>query len=91
MILDLDETKAYLRVDTDFEDNLIESFIATSEKLVLDISRLHCEEMECHKDKLKVAALYATAYLYEHREEADMGKMMITLRHLLMADRKEVF
>lgn len=91
MILDLDETKAYLRVDTDFEDNLIESFIATSEKLVLDISRLHCEDMECHKDKLKVAALYATAYLYEHREEADHKALTLSLRALLFGVREARF
>lgn len=91
MILSLDETKAYLRVDTDVEDNLIENLITTSEQLVRDISRLDCEEIKCHKDKLKVAALYATAFLYEHREEADHKALTLSLRALLFGVREAKF
>jgi len=38
-----------------------------------------------------VAVLYAAAYLYEHREEADHHAMMLTLRALLSGSRKEAF
>ena len=38
-----------------------------------------------------VAILYATAYLYEHREEADYHDLALTLRGLLGGSRKEVF
>ena len=39
----------------------------------------------------KVAVLYATAYLYEHREEADHKALTISLRSLLSGSRKEAF
>lgn len=91
MILDLEETKEYLRVDSDVDDKLIESLITTSEQLVKDISRLNCEEMEYHKDRLKVAALYATAYFYEHREEANHHDLNLTLRALLFGIREVKF
>lgn len=39
----------------------------------------------------KVAVLYATAYLYEHREEADHHALTLTLRSLLFGSRKEAF
>ena len=39
----------------------------------------------------KVAVLYATAYLYEHREEADHKALALSLRVLLSGSRKEAF
>ena len=39
----------------------------------------------------KVAVLYATAYLYEHREEADHKALTLSLRALLSGSRKEAF
>ena len=38
-----------------------------------------------------VTVLYAAAYLYEHREQADHGELVGTLRSLLFGIRKEVF
>ena len=40
---------------------------------------------------LRTAILYATAYLYEHREEADHARLLLTLRALLAGERKEEF
>ena len=37
------------------------------------------------------AILYAAAYLYEHREEADHEELVQTLRSLLFGIRKEAF
>jgi len=91
MTIDLEETKKYLRVETDVEDNLIESFIATSEKLVQDISRLDEEGMEMNSDKIKIAVLYAVAYLYEHREDADHHALTLSLRSLLFGVREAKF
>ena len=39
----------------------------------------------------KTAVLYAAAYLYEHREEADHHELMLTLRALLSGIRQEGF
>ena len=35
--------------------------------------------------------MYAAAYLYEHREEADHNALALTLRALLSGSRKEAF
>ena len=40
---------------------------------------------------MKAAVLYALAYLYEHREEADHHSLVLTLRSLLFGSRKEAF
>ena len=39
----------------------------------------------------KTAVMYAVAYLYEHREAADHGELMLTLRSLLSGVRREEF
>ena len=43
------------------------------------------------RETLRVAVLYALAYLYEHREEADHHALILTLRSLLFGMRKEAF
>lgn len=40
---------------------------------------------------MKVANLYAVAYLYEHREEADHKELMLSLRDLLFGVREVKF
>ena len=39
----------------------------------------------------RISVLYAAAYLYEHREEADHHALTLTLRALLFGSRKEGF
>ena len=48
-------------------------------------------ELEAHLPMVRIAVLYAAAYLYEHREQADHGELVQTLRSLLFGIRKEVF
>lgn len=86
----LETAKQYLRVDSADEDALIERMLDSSKKICLDILRTDDEEI-LDKPGVDIALLYALAYMYEHREEADYSVMQITLRHLLGADRKEVF
>ncbi|QBX27898.1 hypothetical protein Javan422_0025 [Streptococcus phage Javan422] len=43
------------------------------------------------KDEVKIAMLYAIAYLYEHREEANHKDLTLTLRSLLFGLRKVEF
>ncbi|MCH4007669.1 MAG: head-tail connector protein [Eubacterium sp.] len=88
MIVTVDEMKNYLRVDDDADDDLIKSIIGSSEKLCADILRV--EELPS-QENTKVAVMYAAAYLYEHREEADHHALIITLRALLFGDRKAEF
>ena len=39
----------------------------------------------------KVAALFAVAYLYEHRESADMDELTRMLRYILATEREVAF
>ena len=92
MILTLDETKRYLRVDYDDDDELLESFIVTGEKLVADVLRVEPETFEQSvNEQTRLAAMYAVAYLYEHREEADHHALVLTLRYLLFGERQVGF
>ena len=47
--------------------------------------------LEGHLPMARIAVLYVTAYLYEHREQADHEELVQTLRSLLFGIRREVF
>lgn len=88
-MLSLDEVKRYLRVDSSDEDDLINSFIATADSLVKDVSRKESDEASA--PVMNVAEMYAVAYLYEHREEADHKDLLLTLRAILFGVREAKF
>jgi len=92
MVVSLEEMKNYLRVDTSEDDNLISTLIQSAEKMCLAIARKNEEEIIRENfEEYKVAVLYAAAYLYEHREEADHHELTITLRSMLFGVRKAGF
>ena len=91
MVVTLEEMKNYLRVDYDDDDVLIESMVRASEKICMDVARMDSVDEFYAVENAKMAVLYAAAYLYEHREEADHHAMMLTLRALLSGSRKEAF
>ena len=86
----LEEMKGYLRVDFEEDDAFIEGLIASSMKLCMDIARLDKKTIEKEASN-KIAVMYAVAYQYEHREDADYHKLVLTLRALLFGVRKEGF
>lgn len=90
MIVELEEMKGYLRVDFDDDDELIKYFIVTGENLCADIARISVDELS-EIPSSKIAVMYAVAYLYEHREDADHHALTISLRSLLFGSRREVF
>ena len=94
-LITLDEAKTYLRVDYTDEDDLINNFIATAEKLVQDMVRISDDDWESADDdtlaRVRIAVLFTVAYLYEHREEADHSALNLTLRSLLFGIREEGF
>lgn len=90
MVVSLDEMKGYLRVDFDDDDILIEDFITTGENLCADITRLSVDELS-EIPSSKIAVMYAVAYLYEHREEADHHALTLSLRSLLEGVRRSEF
>ena len=68
MILELEEVKLYLRVDSDEEDTLITNFILTAEEICEDILRYPLSEFEEVPKLVRQAVLYGVANMYEKRE-----------------------
>ena len=91
MMISLEEAKNYLRVDTADDDTLIQNILIAAEKLCMDILRTDEQSVLEAEPNAKVAVLYAAAYLYEHREEADHRALTLSLRALLSGNRKAVF
>ena len=87
MIVTLKEAKNYLRVDHSDDDALIRKFIHTAETLCEGTLRKPVEPLPVNK----VAALFAVAYLYEHRENADMEELTRMLRYILATEREVAF
>ena len=91
MFVTLEEAKGYLRVDSSDEDALILRLMETSDSLIKGVTRRTPAGLKRHEAVVRTAELYAIAYLYEHREEADHKTMMETLKYLLFGIRKEIF
>lgn len=91
MIVTLEEMKQYLRVDFEDDDQLISDLIYSSISLCEDVLRTDDDEVLALAGNGKIAVMYAVAYLYEHREEADHHNLVLTLRSLLFGSRKEGF
>ena len=91
MIITLEEMKNYLRVDHEDDDILLESLIASSQQLCMDVARISDKELFEKQPCSKVAVLYAVAYLYEHREDANHLELTLSIRALLSGIRQEGF
>lgn len=91
MIITLDEMKNYLRVDYSEDDALIENLISFSQQLCMDIARIEDTEKFEGVPGVKIAVMYAVAYLFEHREQADHHELTLTLRSLLFGIREGGF
>lgn len=91
MLVTLDEIKNYLRVDFEEDDELLTHLIEISTALCMDVARISSLEQFSKETNSKIAVMYSTAYLYEHREEADHTDLTLTLRSLLFGVREEAF
>ena len=91
MIVTLPKAKEYLRIDTDAEDDIVRKLLRAAESLCMDVARMNEDEFKSCGAIAKPAVLYALAYFYEHRDEADHKALTLTLRALLMGVRKEGF
>ena len=91
MAVTLKQLKQYLRVDHDEEDILIRKLLRSAERLCMDTIRTEDVSELYSAANGRAAVMYAAAYLYEHREEADHHALTLTLRSLLFGARKEGF
>lgn len=91
MLISLKKMKEYLKVDYGDDDAVIRDMEGAAERMVMDIMRVDTLESFKKDHYIKTAVMYATAYLYEHREDADHHALTLTLRSLLFGNRREVF
>ena len=87
MIVTLKEAKKYLRVDYDDDDTIIRKLVHSAETLCEGTLRKAVEPVPINK----VAVLFTVAYLYEHREDADMDELTRMLRYILATEREVAF
>lgn len=90
MLVTLEELKDSLRIETSDDDELLTSILDSAERSVRNILR-DKKLKDKEKKSAKMGVLYAGAYLYEHREDADFNQMNLTLRALLFGERSSEF
>ena len=91
MIVSLEEAKQYLKVDGVEEDALIQNIIHSAHRIVQDLTRLNDADFASASETVRIAVLYAIAYLFEHREEGYHKELMLDLRELLSGVREARF
>lgn len=91
MVVTVEEMKNYLRVDFDEDDALLAHFIGEAEHICMDVARMDDAEAFGKAPAARIAVMYAVAYFYEHREEADHHALVLGLRNLLSGIRREGF
>lgn len=91
MIVTVKEMKNYLRVDFEDDDRLLSDLIEQGQKICMDVARI--EDVDVFEKQMgaRLAVMYAVAYLYEHREEADHKTLTLGLRALLFGVRETGF
>lgn len=91
MIVTVKEMKDYLRVDHEDDDRLLSDLIEQGQQLCMDVARIADEDVFEETAGARIAVMYAVAYLYEHREEADHHQLVLGLRSLLFGVREPGF
>lgn len=88
MIVTLENTKAWLRVESNAEDALIESFIMAAEDIVAGILRFPLAEFTDIPEPVKHAIYFAVSKLYEERNELNTSALIEVLKALLFSYRR---
>lgn len=91
MVVTLSEMKNYLRVDHDDDDTLLRNIMESAQKICMDVARTEDEDTFEEESAARIAVMYAVAYLYEHREEANHHALTLSLRSILFGCRQEGF
>jgi hypothetical protein len=89
MIVSIEETKTYLRVDGDAENTLITDFIRASEDICEGILRCSLEDFEEVPETVRQAVLFSVGQFYELRESIDIKLLTEMVRRLLFSYRSE--
>ena len=95
-MLTLEESKLYLRVDSDDEDVLITSLNQTAKEMVEDILRYELTEYDTIPQSINQSMLYIVSTLYESRQVGNanaikMDELIETVRRMVEPHRKKVW
>jgi hypothetical protein len=91
LFVTLEKTKEWLRIESNDEDALIESFITAAEDIVGGVLRFPLSEFEELPEVVEQAVCFAVSVLFEQRESLDIAALMNTLRGMLFAYRKDAW
>lgn len=93
MVVTLEETKAFLRLDSDHEDTLVTSFITAAEDIVEGVLRFPLSDFTADggvlPELVKTTIWYVVSQFYEFRENVDVKKLQETSALLLTAYRNK--
>lgn len=95
-MLTLEESKLYLRVDSDDEDVLITSLNQTAKEMVEAILRYELTEFDTIPQSINQSMLYIVSTLYESRQVGNanaikMDELIETVRRMVEPYRKKVW
>ena len=89
MVVTLENTKTWMRVESNDEDALIGSFILAAEDIVEGILRFPLSDFAgAVPEPVKHAVYFAVSRLYEERNELDSGSLYDVLKALLSSYRE---
>ncbi len=91
MIVTLEKTKEWLRVESNDEDALIESFITAAADIVGGVLRFPLSELTEIPETVNQAVYYAVSVMYDQRESLDIIALLNTLRGILFIYRKDAW
>ena len=78
-------------MDFEDDDRLLSDLIEQGQKICMDVARIEDVDVFEKQVGARLAVMYAVAYLYEHREEADHKTLTLGLRALLFGVRETGF
>lgn len=87
-LLTKEEFMSYAKVEED--DPYIDVLLPMAQTVCMDVARCETFEDFTKMPEAKLAVLYAAAYLFDHRENANFKQLALSLRALLMS-RKPMF
>ena len=90
-MITLEQVKEWLKVDQDDFDELTGELLQSASSICSDVLRLdRVDDLE-PTPLNRIAILFTMAYLFEHREDADLDGLKKNLRALLEPERKAAF
>ena len=95
-MLTLEESKLYLRIDSDDEDTLITSLNKTAQEMVEDILRYKLTEFDTIPETINQSMLYIVSTLYESRQVGNanaikMDELIDTVRRMVEPYRRQAW